>query len=216
MAFWTVPVLSYNIFKLKCSNIFRTALACLVTQSRLKLCNLMACSPPSSLSTGFSRPEHWSGWPRPPPGDLPDPGVKPVSPALQADSLPTEPSGKPNIFRTAVNAIKQRKFYQKFCQLFSWAWPPKWYCWVKVHDSSTRFKVWCGIWCPLSTLFISSLVFYLFILKYQQMWGFFKFSFTLVHYCFCFHVLVFGHRAPEILAPWPGFEPAPMHWEAEF
>ena len=68
---------------------------------------------------GFSRQEHWSGWPRPPPGDLPDPGVKPVSPALQADSLPTEPSGKPNIFRTAVKAIKQWKFHQKFCQLFS-------------------------------------------------------------------------------------------------
>ena len=38
------------------------------------------------LSMGFSRQESWSGLPRPPPGDLPDPGLKPVSPALQADS----------------------------------------------------------------------------------------------------------------------------------
>ena len=40
---------------------------------------------------GFSRQEYWSGLPFPPPGDLPDPGTEPVSPALQADSLPTEP-----------------------------------------------------------------------------------------------------------------------------
>ena len=47
------------------------------------------------LSTGFSRPEYWSGLPCPPPGDLPSPGVKPRSPALQADSLPPESPGKP-------------------------------------------------------------------------------------------------------------------------
>jgi len=44
---------------------------------------------------GFSRQEYWSGLPFPPPGDLPDPGIKPRSPALQADSLPSEPPGKP-------------------------------------------------------------------------------------------------------------------------
>ena len=38
----------------------------------------------------FFRPEHWSGWPIPSPVDLPDLGIKPGSPALQADSLPTE------------------------------------------------------------------------------------------------------------------------------
>ena len=47
------------------------------------------------LSMGFSRPEYWSGLPCPPPGDLPNPGIKPRSPTLQVDSLPTEPSGKP-------------------------------------------------------------------------------------------------------------------------
>ena len=46
------------------------------------------------LSMGFSRQEHWRGLPCPPPGDLPDPGTEPESPALQADSLPTEPPGK--------------------------------------------------------------------------------------------------------------------------
>ena len=40
------------------------------------------------LSMGFSRQEYWSGLPCPPPGNLPYPGIKPLSPALQADSLP--------------------------------------------------------------------------------------------------------------------------------
>ena len=47
------------------------------------------------LSTGFSRQESWSGLPCPPPGDLLNPGIKPRSPALQADALPSEPPGHP-------------------------------------------------------------------------------------------------------------------------
>ena len=43
----------------------------------------------------FSRQEHWSGVPFPSPGDLPDPGIGLGSPALQADSLPSKPPGKP-------------------------------------------------------------------------------------------------------------------------
>ena len=43
----------------------------------------------------FSRPEDWSGLLFPSPGDLPDPGIKPRSPALKADVLPTVPPGKP-------------------------------------------------------------------------------------------------------------------------
>ena len=44
---------------------------------------------------GFSRQEYWSGSPFPSPGDLPDRGINPRFPALQADSLPTELGGKP-------------------------------------------------------------------------------------------------------------------------
>ena len=44
----------------------------------------------ASLSMGFSRPQYWSGFPCPSPGDLPYSGIKPRSPALQADSLPFE------------------------------------------------------------------------------------------------------------------------------
>ena len=46
------------------------------------------------LYMGFSRQEYWSGLPFPPPGDLPNPGIKLWSPALQADALPPKPPGK--------------------------------------------------------------------------------------------------------------------------
>ena len=65
----------------------------LVAESCLTLCNPMHCSLPSTLSMGFSR--HCCRLPFPSPGDLPDPGIEPRSPALQADSLPSEPLGKP-------------------------------------------------------------------------------------------------------------------------
>ena len=60
---------------------------------------------------GFSRQEYWSGLPFPSPGDLPDPGIKPRSPALQADSLPSEPPGKPMISIT---------FQLMFVNLLNW------------------------------------------------------------------------------------------------
>ena len=53
----------------------------------------VACQVP--LSMGFSRQENWSGLPFPSPGDLPNPGIKPGSPALQADALSSEPPGNP-------------------------------------------------------------------------------------------------------------------------
>ena len=53
------------------------------------------------LSMEFSRQEYWSVLPLPPPEDLPDPGIKPGSLALQADSLTSEPQGKPLILLIA-------------------------------------------------------------------------------------------------------------------
>ena len=53
----------------------------------------VACQLP--LSMGFSRQECWNVWPLPSPGDLPNPRIKPESPALQADSSPTELPGQP-------------------------------------------------------------------------------------------------------------------------
>ena len=62
----------------------------LVAQSCLTLHNPVDCS-----LLGSSRQEYWSGLPFPSPRDLPNPGIKPQSPALQADSLQFEPPGKP-------------------------------------------------------------------------------------------------------------------------
>ena len=55
------------------------------------------------LSMEFSRQEYWSGLPFSSPGDLPDPGIKPRSPALQADSLLTKSPGKPVLWMLVLN-----------------------------------------------------------------------------------------------------------------
>ena len=71
---------------------------CLVAQAYLTLCNLCTVACQAFLSMGFFRQKYWSGLPFPAPGDLPDPGIEPtspVSPALQENSLPTEPRGIP-------------------------------------------------------------------------------------------------------------------------
>ena len=54
---------------------------------------IVACQAP--LSMGFSRQEYWSGLPLPSPGDFPDPGVEPRSPALVGELFTTEPPAKP-------------------------------------------------------------------------------------------------------------------------
>ena len=76
---------------------------CLYVQSCPTLCDSTDCSPPGSSAMEYSRSEYWSGLPCPPPGDLPNPGIEPRSPALQADSLPSEPPGKPK--KTRVGSL---------------------------------------------------------------------------------------------------------------
>ena len=62
----------------------------LVTESCPTLATSWTVAHQAPLSMGFSRQEYRSGLPFPSPGDLPNPGIEPKSPALQADSLPTE------------------------------------------------------------------------------------------------------------------------------
>ena len=66
----------------------------LVAQLCLTLCDPMDYSLQAPLSMEFSRQEHWRGLPFPFPGNLLDLGIKPGFPALQVDSLPSEPPGK--------------------------------------------------------------------------------------------------------------------------
>ena len=67
----------------------------------LQSCRLLVTHWPvahrAPLSMGFSRQEYWSELPCPPPGDLPKPGIESRSPTLQADSLLSEPPGKPEV-----------------------------------------------------------------------------------------------------------------------
>ena len=63
----------------------------------------IACQAP--LSMGFPNQEYWSGLPFPPPGDLPDASIEPRFPALQADSLPSKPPGKPISFIEHANLL---------------------------------------------------------------------------------------------------------------
>ena len=66
-----------------------------VLQSCLTLTpRTVACQAP--LSLGFFRSEYWSGLSCPPPGDLPNPGIEAMSPALQVDSLPVQLARKSN------------------------------------------------------------------------------------------------------------------------
>ena len=58
------------------------------------LCDPVNCSPPCSVSMGFSRQEYWRGLPFPPPGDLPDLGIKPMPSAWAGGFFTTSPLGK--------------------------------------------------------------------------------------------------------------------------
>ena len=70
----------------------------------------------ASPSTGFSRQEYWTALPFPSPGDLPDPGIEPGSPALQADALTSEPPGKHRLYTCKSNPFES--FLLQFCSAY--------------------------------------------------------------------------------------------------
>ena len=74
---------------------FKYSVKVLLAQSCPTLCDSMDCSPPDSSVHGILQVRilEWVAFP--PPGDLPNSGIKPRFPALQANSLPSEPPGKP-------------------------------------------------------------------------------------------------------------------------
>ena len=77
----------------------------------------------------FSRPEHWRGQPFPSPGDFPNPGIKPRSPVLQADSLPAEPPGKPK--NTGVGSLS----------LLQWIFPTQESNWGLLHFRQILYQL---------------------------------------------------------------------------
>ena len=84
---------------------------CSVSQSHLTLCTLWTVALQAPLSMGFSRQEYWTGFPFPPPGDLPNPGIEPQSPALQVESFTAEPQGT-----LMVHVKKRYIFWQPFSE----------------------------------------------------------------------------------------------------
>ena len=95
------------------------------------------------LSMGFPRQEGWSGLPFPSPGDLPDPGIEPMSPALAGGFLTTEPPGKPLATTAAAAAAKSLQSCPTLCD------PPQ----MAAHQAppSLRFsrqEHWSGLPFP--------------------------------------------------------------------
>ena len=84
------------------------------------------------LSLEFSRQEYWSGSPFPSPGDLPNPGIEPGSPILQADVLPSEPPGKPPCELVQVGP-KNRSFKGRWLILWVYLLLPCCLCFLKPH-----------------------------------------------------------------------------------
>ena len=70
--------------------------------------------PPRLLFMEFSRQEHWSGQPFLSPQDLSNPGIEPASPVLQADSLPSEPPGKPSLPKETQVSVAKPGFRPRF------------------------------------------------------------------------------------------------------
>ena len=112
--------------------------SCLVTKSYLTLCDPMDCSLQAPLSMEFPRQEYCSGLQFPPPEDLPDPGIEPLSAALAGGFFTTEPPGKPGIHKISGPYF----ILSHLC----WAWnvflPP-----FHLRDSANtwRLKTWWGL-----------------------------------------------------------------------
>ena len=86
-----------------------------VAQSCPTLCNPWTVAHQAPPSMGFSRQEYLSGLPFPSPGDLPDPGIEPRSPTLQADALTSAPPGKPKMqgnkdFHKEADSVIRKEF----------------------------------------------------------------------------------------------------------
>ena len=101
------------------------------------------------LSMEFSRQEYWSGLPFPSPGDLPDPGIEPWSPALQADALPSEPPGNPEFIYTTQENRPRSSFH-----VFSSVWEGGAKTVKKEYGEDrgqSKSSVCSLIWKPLNT-----------------------------------------------------------------
>ena len=119
----------------------------LVTQSCPTVCDPMDCTAHQALlSMGFPRQRYWSGLPFPSPGDLPDPGIKPRSLALQSDALPSEWLGKPWSLPNCHQPESWLLTHHLRCHLLLLLEP-------QLHSPLTPFR---SAWYPTDSLIIAN------------------------------------------------------------
>ena len=123
----------------------------------------VACQVP--LSMGFSRQEYKSGVPFPSPGDLPDPGIEPRSPTLQAESLQTELWGKPSLYFNCLCMFFYTKF---FIQLWDMLSSPMLICAVLSHRLHC-----CWMCCFIMNIYI---IFNFLTIESNALWKFLQMS----------------------------------------
>ena len=93
--YWTICNLFLGLFFFSPNFSDSSMHECSVAHLCLTLWDPKGCSPPGSMSMEFSRQDYWGGFPFPSPGDLPNSGIEPGSPALAGGFFTTEPPGKP-------------------------------------------------------------------------------------------------------------------------
>ena len=110
-------------------------LSCLVVSNSLLTPWIIACQAP--LFMDFSRQEYWNGLPFPSPGDLPNPGIEARSPALQADSLLSEPPGKPNWYILHIITKEKNSCHNQNMYINeNYHWIRKWCSHLKASTTS--------------------------------------------------------------------------------
>ena len=120
----------------------------------------------------FSRPEYWSVYPFPSPGDLPNPGIEPRSPALQADSLPAEPQGFSLLYILILTCVlfDDIPFWQVWDDISLWFWLifPWWLSMLTIFSCAcwpSAFLFWRNVYLGLLPIFKSGCsVFFFFLL----------------------------------------------------
>ena len=143
---------------------------------------------------GFSRQEYWSGWPIPSPGDLPDQGMKPRSPALQAYSLPAELPGKPHVSMWGVCMCTHACMYLVCTVLCFWdLWFDNFYYFWKILG---HYLFKCFLCFILSLLFDISITHTLdyFIIIYHL---------DILFYFFFFHIFPLNSQFSSVAQSCP-------------
>ena len=149
------------------------------------------------LSVGFSRQEHWSGLLFLSPGDLPNPGIEPGSPAFQADALPSEPPGK--LYVKYMKCSVTAGFCFGFGQMYYYYHQHVFFLnqvlvvcfvnslfvnWVNLwpHNWSSTFSLWKTFWRMPQILNIFHYFIYIYIFFFSY-WAFFLLSKSGVFNC---------------------------------